>query len=674
MRHPAEQLPFRVCYCESADARAPARNLEQQAAPEAQSIGWRSADAPRCPIEIGLQFEGRVAVRSVSLTSHQHLIPSCVELLCGSVVQRSSAASSNATHTQADYATATFQRLGFTRLDTNERSGYRAREVKTVHVDATGHFLKLLIHEAHANPLNPQRQVSLVQVRVEGTQELSKGFSAPGLVPGMLAPTDHLAFTHDAGLDVHFMQVGLDPSAAVAPIGLMPLAPFEPPSTAESDQSCVDVPASVVSPEKPAEQPRRPHAPFFERAIEQLVAEKAAAVGCEDYDRANTVKAALAEVSSYAEQVEAAESAKDDCVQSEDFDGANRLKAQVEQLVGRTHSVLEQLRASAGQPRAPAPAPAPPPVPALRPPAPAPEPAPMPAMAMAPSAQPQPQPSPRAQPQPQERVASPLDEAARAEHAQAIELFGLYTVQCLRSSHAELRQAGLGQVAQNIADERLPRLEPAVLHEAAVGTTLPTLRDERDEGVLEAAVEVLRLTMATHGGRVPSAALQSSTMPAIELLLGRATDSDRAHTTERGSIAAQRGCLQLALAQHPEGAFLAEALAKTVESATLGAGKGAAAVSAVPRLQILRDLTPRLHGRPGGDGGAAAVLPAVTLALTSDEAAVRSAAVETAAACYRRLGRARVESVLLEDEGLKPALRQVLGMTFRGIDTEGVAR
>ena len=38
----------------------------------------------------------------------------------------------------------------------------------------------------------------------------------------------------------------------------------------------------------------------------------------------------------------------------------------------------------------------------------------------------------------------------------------LYTVQCLRSSHAELRQAGLGQVAQNIADERLPRLEPAV--------------------------------------------------------------------------------------------------------------------------------------------------------------------------------------------------------------------
>ena len=97
-------------------------------------------------------------------------------------------------------------------------------------------------------------------------------------------------------------------------------------------------------------------------------------------------------------------------------------------------------------------------------------------------------------------------------------------------------------------------------------------------------------------------------------------------------------------------------------------------LGAAERLQILRDLTPRLHGRPGGDGGAAAVLPAVTLALTSDEAAVRSAAVETAAACYRRLGRARVESVLLEDEGLKPALRQVLGMTFRGIDTEGVAR
>ena len=88
---------------------------------------------------------------------------------------------------------------------------------------------------------------------------------------------------------------------------------------------------------------------------------------------------------------------------------------------------------------------------------------------------------------------------------------------------------------------------------------------------------------------------------------------------------------------------------------------------------MLRELMPQLHGRPGGnDGGAAATLAAVSLGLASDEATVRSAAVETAAAAYKRLGRGRVESELLGNDQLKPALRQVLEMTFRGIDQSAV--
>ena len=51
-------------------------------------------------------------------------------------------------------------------------------KVKTVHVnDATGHFLKLIVNEAHRNPRNPHGQVSLVSLVVEGTQELSDGVS-----------------------------------------------------------------------------------------------------------------------------------------------------------------------------------------------------------------------------------------------------------------------------------------------------------------------------------------------------------------------------------------------------------------------------------------------------------------------------------------------------------------
>jgi hypothetical protein len=681
---PLQPLPFRVCYCDSADERAPARNLERAAAHE--SFGWRSAASPRCPIEIGLQFDGRVRVSSVTLTSHQHLIPSSVELLVGAVVQRSSASSSQTAHTQADYVTATFQRLGFTRLDSNERSDYRAREVKTVHVnDATGHFLKLIVNEAHRNPRNPHGQVSLVSLVVEGTQELSDGVSAPGSVPRMMVPTDVTAFTHDAGLDVHFMQVGLDPSRAV---DIVPLMPFQMPGEDEdADAEVADAPSGVVEAATPATPrrrsvdessepkvvlPKRAHAEFFENAMRSLAEEKVKAVTEEEYERANAVKAGLVEVTALGAEVERAEAAKDGCVLGEDYDGAVRLKAQVVQLVARAHSVIEQLRATKGQPVQQAPQfQAPPAVVASR--------SPERELPSSSTSEPPQRSSSQQPPPPQQQqsqtVAEPLDEVVRKEKARLIELFGLYTVQCLLSSHRELRAQGLNQVAQTLADQRLPRLEPAVLHEAALQTAIPTIRDESDDSVFDAAIEVVKLSTAAHATQIASSALQAIVDPVLGILLDRACDEDRSRTTERSSIAAQQACLQLATGpEHPDGAFLAEALGGRLVAASAAAGKAVGPAAAVPRLQLFRDVMPQLHGRPGGgDGGAASTLPAVSLGLASDEAAVRSAAVETAAAAYKRLGRARVESALLAGDTLKPALRQVLEMTFRGIDQSAVA-
>ena len=674
---PVEALPFRVCYCDSADKRAPARNLER--APTHESLGWRSAPSPRCPIEIGLQFDGRVRVSAVTLTSHQHLIPSSVELLVGAVVQRASASSSQTAHTQADYVSATFQRLGFTRLDSNERSDFRAREVKTVHVnDATGHFLKLIVNEAHRNPKNPHGQVSLISIRVDGVQELSGGVSAPGAVPKMLEPTDVTAFTHDPGLDVHFMQVGLDPSRAV---DIVPLMPFQIALDDDDDVDVADTPSRVVEPlaasahaaipdaaqpdAKPHEPkvvlPRRAHAEFFEHAMSSLAEEKAQAVTEEEYERANAVKAALVEITALGTEVEKAEAAKDRCVLSEDYDGAVRLKAQVVQLVARAHSVVEQLRATKGQPVQHAPQFQGPPA-VVVPRGPERE---LPSSSTAELPQ---------QSEQSQQVAEPLDEAAREKNARLIELFGLYTVQCLLSSERELRSQGLNQVAQTLADQRLPRLEPAVLHEAALQAALPSVRDESDDRVFDAAVEVMKLSTAAHTAKIPSTALQRIVDPVIGMLIDRACDDDRSRTTERTSIAAQRACLQLATGvDHPDGTFLAEAVGSRLVAAAVAAGRSAKPTASVPRLQMLRELMPQLHGRPGGnDGGAAATLAAVSLGLASDEATVRSAAVETAAAAYKRLGRGRVESALLGNDQLKPALRQVLEMTFRGIDQSAV--
>lgn len=668
-----EALPFRVCYCDSADKRAPARNLEHAATHE--SLGWRSVPSPHCPIEIGLQFDGRVRIAAVTLTSHQHLIPRSVEFLVGAVVQRASASSSQTAHTQADYVTATFQRLGFTRLDSNERSDFRAREVKTVHVNnATGHFLKLIVNEAHRNPKNPHGQVSLISIRVEGVQELSDGVSAPGAVPKMMEPTDVSAFTHDPGLDVHFMQVGLDPSRAV---DIVPLMPFQMQDD-DDDVDVADAPSGVVEaatpaaaqPELSAEDsepktmlPKRAHAEFFENAMRSLAQEKVQAVMDEEYERANAVKAGLVEITALGTEVEKAEAAKDACVLSEDYDGALRLKAQIIQFVARARSVVEQLRATKGQPVQHAPEfQVPPAVVAPRPPE-----------RELPSSSTAELPHESGQAQ---QVAEPLDEAVREENARLIELFGLYTVQCLLSSQRELRAQGLNQVAQSLADQRLPRLEPAVLHQAALQTAVPSVRDESDDRVFDAAVEVMKLSTAAHSTKISSTALQRIVDPVFGVLVDRACDDDRSRTTERTSIAAQRTCLQLATGpEHPDGTFLAEALGSRLVSAAVAAGQAARPTAAVPRLQMLRELMPHLHGRPGGhDGGAASTLAVVGVGLASDEATVRAAAVETAAAAYKRLGRGRVEAALLGNNELRPALRQVLEMTFRGIDQSVVDR
>ena len=471
---PLQALPFRVCYCDSADERAPARNLERAdgGGSEDVSLGWRSKTAPRCPIEIGLQFDGRVRVSSVTLTAHQHLIPTSVELLVGAVVQRASASSSHTAHTQADYVSATFQRLGFTRLDSNERSDYRAREVKTVHVnEATGHFLKLIINAAHVNPRNPHQQCALVSLRVEGSQELTAGVSAPGVAPSMMLPTDVTAFTHDAGLDMHFMAVGLDPSKAV---DIVPLMPFVMPG--DDDGSVPEAPSAVVEADAPEEQeqlkpdpeldetgalkitlPTRAHAAFFENAMRSLAEEKVEAVMAEEYDRANAVKAGLVEVTALGTEVERAEVAKDGCVLGEDYDGAVQLKNQIVQLVGRAHSVIEQLRATKGQPVQHAPEFQAPPAVVI--------PARSPERELPSRSTQQQQHQPAAAASASQKVAEPLAEGVRDENARLIELFGLYTVQCLLSSERVLRAQGLNRVAQTLADQRLPRLEPAVLHE-----------------------------------------------------------------------------------------------------------------------------------------------------------------------------------------------------------------
>lgn len=45
-------------------------------------------------------------------------------------------------------------------LDNNERSNYKARELKSVFITATGNYIKFVIHKCYINPENLYNQVS----------------------------------------------------------------------------------------------------------------------------------------------------------------------------------------------------------------------------------------------------------------------------------------------------------------------------------------------------------------------------------------------------------------------------------------------------------------------------------------------------------------------------------
>lgn len=53
-------------------------------------------------------------------------------------------------------------------LSDNEKTGFKARELKSVQVDAVGVFLKLNIHKNHINKYNLYNQVGLVAINVIG--------------------------------------------------------------------------------------------------------------------------------------------------------------------------------------------------------------------------------------------------------------------------------------------------------------------------------------------------------------------------------------------------------------------------------------------------------------------------------------------------------------------------
>lgn len=258
------KLRFRVVHHSGEDNEFPAEELNIHSP---NTRGWQSPRFCEYPQELGFAMEaGMCRLNQIQLLSHQSKISTKVEIFMG---------------IGSDYHTANYHRLGFLTLDNNERSSFQARELKTVYIDHSGCFIKLLVHRCFSNKYNLFNQVGIIAINLLGNEENNgNGKMGNGLIMGQLAPQN--AFNNINSLNDLSVDLNLDPETA--------------------------------------------------NKLRQLAETKAKAIAHEDYTLAKLIKNVESDLKSMGSRLAQLDLSKRRAVENEDYDKATDLKIQIEEL------------------------------------------------------------------------------------------------------------------------------------------------------------------------------------------------------------------------------------------------------------------------------------------------------------------------------------------------------
>ncbi len=109
-----------------------------------------------------LQFKSLVILKQIQFLSHQAKIASKIELY--TYAPQSTMELPNT----EELPNLKFKRIGYLSLDSNERSEFTARELKSVYIDAPAAFLKVALHKCHVNKYNIFNQVGMIAINCLG--------------------------------------------------------------------------------------------------------------------------------------------------------------------------------------------------------------------------------------------------------------------------------------------------------------------------------------------------------------------------------------------------------------------------------------------------------------------------------------------------------------------------
>ncbi|XP_075406491.1 centrosomal protein of 104 kDa [Tenrec ecaudatus] len=256
--------------------------------------GWRSPRFCPFPQEIVLQMVERCRIRKLQLLAHQYMISSKIEFYI----------SESLPEYFMPYQAERFRRLGYVSLCDNAKTGCKARELKSVYVDAVGQFLKLIFHPNHVNKYNIYNQVALVAVNIIGDPA---DFSDEGNSTSREKLIDHY-LGHNAE------DPALDGTHTGKPDYISPL-----------DDLAFDMYQD----------------PEVAQIIRKLDERKREAVQEERYDYAKKLKQAIADLQKVGERLGRYEVEKRCAVEKEDYDLAKEKKQQMEQYRTKVYQQLE---------------------------------------------------------------------------------------------------------------------------------------------------------------------------------------------------------------------------------------------------------------------------------------------------------------------------------------------
>uniref|UniRef100_A0A8C6MW10 Centrosomal protein of 104 kDa n=1 Tax=Mus spicilegus TaxID=10103 RepID=A0A8C6MW10_MUSSI len=259
--------------------------------------GWRSPKFCQFPQEIVLQMVERCRVRKLQLLAHQYMISSKVEFYI----------SESLPEYLVPYQAERFRRLGYVSLCDNEKTGCKARELKSVYVDAVGQFLKLIFHQNHANKYNIYNQVALVAINIIGDPadlgDESNITSREKLIDHYLGHSPHNP--EDPALDGTFSGR----SDYISPLDDLAFDMYQDPEVAQ--------------------------------IIRRLDERKREAVKKERYDHAKKLKQAIADLQKVGERLGRYEVEKRCAVEKEDYDLAKEKKQQMARYRAQVYEQLE---------------------------------------------------------------------------------------------------------------------------------------------------------------------------------------------------------------------------------------------------------------------------------------------------------------------------------------------